>query len=94
MAEKLGRVVKFNEELPLIKLDHHLITCFLRSRDKLNIYISIYTLWMATNHGKVVTYYEGLPPINSHNPLNMWSLEREHTWQLKTYLRYRNIYGH
>ena len=50
MAEKLGRVVKFNEELPLIKLDHDLITCFLKSRDKLNIYISICTLsWQGSD---------------------------------------------
>ena len=45
---------------------------------------------MATKHGKVVTYLEGLPAINSHNPLNSWSLEK-----LKTiHLHYHNAYDH
>ena len=34
------------------------------------LYISTCTRPMATKHGKVTTYSEGLPPINSHNPLN------------------------
>ena len=29
----------------------------------------------------MVTYLEGLPPIDSHDPLNMWSCEV--TWQVK-----------
>ena len=37
MVDKLGRVVVYNEELPLIKLHDPSITCFLRSCDKLNI---------------------------------------------------------
>ena len=35
---------------------------------------------MATKHGKVVTLHEGLPPINSYNPLNICS--RESIWQI------------
>ena len=27
---------------------------------------------MATKRGKMVTYREGLPPIKSHNSVNMW----------------------
>ena len=30
---------------------------------------------MATKHDKVVTHGKGLPPINSHNPLNVYSRE-------------------
>ena len=30
---------------------------------------------MATTDGKMVTYREELPPMNSHKPLNMWSLK-------------------
>ena len=36
---------------------------------------------MVPNHGKVVTYCEGFPPINSHKLLNMWS--RNITGQIK-----------
>ena len=36
---------------------------------------------MATKYGKVVTYRHGLPPINSHKPLNTWS--RKGTRQIK-----------
>ena len=42
---------------------------------------------MATKHGKVVTHCEGLPPINSYNPLNIKD-------KLKTYLHYHKAYGH
>ena len=43
MVDKLGRVVVYNEELPLIKLHDPSITCFLRSCDKLNIlYIDVH----------------------------------------------------
>ena len=30
---------------------------------------------MGTKHDKVMTNPGELPPINSHNPLNMWSLK-------------------
>ena len=36
---------------------------------------------MATKLGKVVTYYENVPPNKLHNPLNTWS--REAMWQIK-----------
>ena len=36
---------------------------------------------IATKYGKVVTYLEGLAPINSQNPLNIWSLGV--TWEIK-----------
>ena len=46
---------------------------------------------MATKHG-MVAYREGLPPINLHNPLNVWS--RDFTWKLKTlHLYYDIVYG-
>ena len=45
---------------------------------------------MTTKHDKVVSLREKLPPMNSHNPLNMWSRDK-----LKTlYLHYRSAYGH
>ena len=39
---------------------------------------------MVTKLGRVVTYHEELPPINSHNSLITWSFEI--TWQTKTYI--------
>ena len=58
------------------------------------LYISNCTRPMATKHSKmVVTYRDGLPAINSHNPLNMDS--REVMWQIKNiYLHHHNSYGH
>ena len=44
-------------------------------------YISITTTTMTTILDKVVNLHEGLPPINSLNPLNTCS--REVTWQIK-----------
>ena len=35
--------------------------------------ISICIRPIATKHGKIMTHREGLPPIDSHNPLNMFS---------------------
>ena len=37
---------------------------------------------MVTKHGKVIPHHEGLPSINSYNPLNM------------CYLNYHNAYSH
>ena len=48
---------------------------------------------MATNLGKMVTYYEGLPPVKLHDPLITWSSETHdklETW----YLHYQSAYGH
>ena len=36
---------------------------------------------MVTKPGKMVTYREGLPPILSHEPFNVWS--RGIMWQIK-----------
>ena len=47
---------------------------------------------MATKRGKVVTHCQGLRPINSYKPLNMYW--EEVTWKLETYLHYHNAYGH
>ena len=57
----------------------------------LSIYLSIYTCIyiyyiststrpITTKHYKVATYLKGLLPINSHNPLNIWS--RDVQWQI------------
>lgn len=46
-----------------------------------NSYIATFTRQMATKHGKVLTYGEGLPSVKSQNPLNKWS--REVTLQTK-----------
>ena len=73
MVTKLGRVVTFHEELPLIELHDPSMTCFVRSRDKLNAtYLHLPNLTRsgglpgpkATTYDKVVTYREGLPLIN------------------------------
>ena len=37
---------------------------------------------VTAKHGKLETFREGLPPINSHNPLNLWS--GEVTLKIKT----------
>ena len=48
---------------------------------------------MAIKHGSIVTYLDGLQPINSHNPLKCVH-ERSHE-KLKTlYLHHHNAYGH
>ena len=39
---------------------------------------------MTTKYSKVVTYREEFPPINSNNPLKIWSRE----------VRYQITYGH
>ena len=46
---------------------------------------------MATKEGKIVTYYEGLPPINSHKSLNMYVRSMD---KFKTlYFHYNNTFG-
>ena len=55
-------------------------------------YLNLAVLWghvtnfictrsMSTKYGKLVTYSEGLPFINSYNPVNMWTYHV--TWQIK-----------
>ena len=44
-------------------------------------YICTTTRLIATKSAKFVTYYEKLPPIESHNPFYTWSCEV--TWQIK-----------
>ena len=83
MVTKLGRVVTYLEELPFIKLHHPSITRFCKITWQVKYFISTSTRLMAINHGKVVTYRERLPPINSHvyvkshgklkaSPLSQW----------------------
>ena len=45
---------------------------------------------MATKHGKVVSYWEELPLISSHNPLSMWLGEVVN----EIYIHYYNASGH
>ena len=45
---------------------------------------------MAKKHGRVVTYREGPPPINSQNLLIMRSHDKLET----LYLHHHNAYGH
>ena len=47
---------------------------------------------MASKHDKVVILSEGVPPMNLHNPLNMWS--GGSCDKLKKYLHYHNAYDH
>ena len=48
---------------------------------------------MTTKHDQVVTHREGLPPINSYNPLKIFS--REVSDGLKAlYLHYHSTYGY
>ena len=49
---------------------------------------------MATKPCKVLTYDEGLPPIESHDPLITWSSEIKLNYKLKPYLFYHSLYGH
>ena len=44
---------------------------------------------MPIKHGKVVTYNEGTPPINSRNSLKRWWCDN-----LKMFLHYQKSYGH
>ena len=75
-ANKLGKVVTHHEELPLKTLHDPSITWFCEVKWHIKYFISPYcTRPMATKHGKVVPLCEGHPPINSHNPLNMYSFE-------------------
>ena len=74
IAIKLGRVVTYNEKLPLLTFLDPSIMWFYEVTRQIK-YIATCTRSMTTKHGKVVTYREGLLPINSHNPLNMWSCE-------------------
>ena len=82
MVTKLGKVVTYHEELPLIKLHDSLVTLLCEVTWQIKYFISCYiNPIIATKHGKVVTYCERLPPINLNNPLNMCSCEV--TWWIK-----------
>ena len=61
MVTKLGRVVMYHKEVPLIKLHDPSITLFLSSRDKLNT-VCLNLHWIHIH----------LHIIDSRNPLNMW----------------------
>ena len=81
MATKLDRAVLYHKELLIIKLHDPSITWCCKVWGKSNFYVSTCYRSMVPNHGKVVTYCEGLPPTNSHKLLNMWS--RNITGQIK-----------
>ena len=81
MATKFGRVGMSNDEFPSITLPGPLIIRFLQDHVKcFACYIITTTRRMTTKLDKVVTYYEKLQLIKSHNPLNAWS--NEVMWQI------------
>ena len=104
MASKLAKVVIYHEELPLIKLLDPSITWFCKVTWHVKYFstctqlalstcnISTCTRPMAIKHGKMMTHTDELPPIHSHNPLNMCS--RGPRVKLKTYLHHYNAYDH
>ena len=88
MTIKLGRVVTYREWLLPIRTGAptHKVTCFfdqmvLEVAWQIWCYISTWIRSIATKYGKVVNYCEGLPPLESHDPLMTWSCEI--TWQIK-----------
>ena len=79
MVTKLGRVVMYHKEVPLIKLHDPSITLFLSSRDKLNT-VCLNLHWIHIH----------LHIIDSRNPLNMWL----HEVKRRICLYYHSAYGH
>ena len=73
VPNKLGRVMRYNEELRPIKPDDHSVTCLLGHVTYNICCISTCTSPMDTRHRKVVTYREGHLLIKSHDHLNSWS---------------------
>ena len=67
MTTKHSNVVKCNMFLQSLGL--------VRLPDKSNMLIFTCTKPMVTKRGKVLTYHEGVPHIESHNPLNTQSYE-------------------
>ena len=59
MANKLARVVTYNEELPVIQLHDHVTN-------------STCPRPMAIKHSKAENHRQGLLSLNSYNPVNMW----------------------
>ena len=100
MTTKFGKVVIYHEELPLIKLLDPSIMWFYKVTWHVKYFstctqlalsacnISTCTRPMAIKHSKMMTHIDELPPINSHNLLNMCS--REPRVKLKTYLHHYN----
>ena len=77
VAINCGRLGINNEEFPSIKSPEPLILwSHMVLQDHVNYFsCCITTTTRPTKIGKVVTYYEKLQPIKSHNPLNTWSCE-------------------
>ena len=76
MGTKLGKVVTYHEELPLISYVIPQSRGFVRSPDVLNLYISTSTRPMATKHGKRGGDSPwGASNQNSYYPLNICSWE-------------------
>ena len=81
MATKLGKLVTYHKELPLIKILDPSILWFFGVMWHIKYSISPLAIDQATKYRKVVTQCEEFPPINSYNHLNMclWEV----TWQIK-----------
>ena len=72
MATKLCRMLTCLDELLSIKSDDCSSRGLARSRGKLNNYITIIRMLMATKLGKMVKYLEGLQTIKLFNALITW----------------------
>ena len=96
MANKFRRMVKCNDELLLTKLSDPSIMLFCKATWQVEYFVSTFNRPSVTKHVKVMTLREGLPTINSHNSLNMWSHEVicSISFAHEAYLHYLNAYGH
>ena len=65
----------YNAELPSITSQGPSLMWSCNVTGNIRCYISTTTGHFATKLSKVVPYYEKLPHIKSHNPLNTWSPE-------------------
>ena len=68
VAIKIGRVATYKKELPPKLLHNYLLISCCEATWKIKLcYISTSTRPTIIKNGKVVTCYEGFPPIKSHN---------------------------
>ena len=87
MATKLKRVVLYNKEwrTSMDKVTKSLDHVVLQGHVTNWIcHVSTTTRPLAIKLGKMVSYYRGISPIKSGNPLNMWFFEL--TWQIEIIL--------
>ena len=80
MVTKHSRMMTYRQLAPK-KLKKLWPSGLARSLDKLNHRISTTIRYMVTKLRRMVTFYERLSPIKSHNPSIMWSSEIK--WQTK-----------